>query len=205
MNRPKILTVTDRCGAKGEGLIPTSKDASDAKQRVQIRFTDGRELWVAWETLVPHDDGTYFLDLDVATLDSPQPTSDTLQDEELVMPVVAEQVKVQKNPVITGGVRVTKVVRESEEQIDEPLRQQHVDVERVTINRLVESPVEVRDEGDTMVIPVMEEVLVVEKRWMLKEEVRLHRRETESRHRQRIMLRSEEAIVERMDTPESQD
>ena len=54
-----------------------------------------------------------------------------------------------------------------------------------------------RSEEDTLIIPVLEEVLVVEKRLLLKEEVRITKRE-ETHTPQRVTLRREEAAVERI-------
>jgi uncharacterized protein (TIGR02271 family) len=56
----------------------------------------------------------------------------------------------------------------------------------------------VRHVGDTMIIPLLEEVLVVEKRLMLKEELHVRKESVETHRPQRVMLRSEEAFVERV-------
>ena len=96
------------------------------------------------------------------------------------------------------GVRVRKSVREREMVVDPPLSKDDVRVERVQVNRPVDGPVDVRYEGDTMIIPVLEEVLVVQKRLVLKEEIRVTRRRTETRAPQRVRLRSEHAVVERL-------
>jgi uncharacterized protein (TIGR02271 family) len=98
-----------------------------------------------------------------------------------------------------SGVRVSKTVEEREEVVDEPLTQETVDVERVSINRPVDAPAGIRYEGDTMIIPIFEEVLVVEKRLMLKEEIRVTRRKTVFRTPERVTLRRELAAVERIE------
>jgi stress response protein YsnF len=71
-------------------------------------------------------------------------------------------------------------------------------VERVPINHIVEGPVSVRSEGDTLVISLLEEVLVVEKRLLLKEEVRITRRRVDTHAPQRVTLRREDAVVKRI-------
>ena len=48
-------------------------------------------------------------------------------------------------------------------------------------------------------MPVLEEILVVEKRLMLKEELHITKEEVETYKPQRVLLRSEEAVVERVD------
>ena len=121
--------------------------------------------------------------------------------EALVVPLIAERMTVEKRLVETGGVRITKRVQEQQETFDEPLLQEQVDVQHVPVNRVVDGPVAVRHEGDTLVIPLLEEVLVVEKRLMLKEEVRITRRQIQTRDPRTVTLRREEAVVERFTRP----
>ena len=101
------------------------------------------------------------------------------ESAERVVPVLAEDVVVGKRTVETGLVRVRKTVREHEEILDEPLEQETVEVERVPINRIIERPLPTRQEGDVTIISVTNEVLVVEKRLMFTEEVRITRRKSE--------------------------
>jgi uncharacterized protein (TIGR02271 family) len=115
----------------------------------------------------------------------------------VVIPVVREEASVSREVVETGVVRVRKVVRERVETVDEPMLHDEVDIEHVPINRKVEAPEPPREEGDTLVIPVYEEVVTVHRQWILKEEVRLRRREVQSRHREEVVLREEQALVER--------
>lgn len=114
-----------------------------------------------------------------------------------VLPVVEEELRVGKRVVETGRVRVTKSVREREELIDMPLLGEEYEVERVPVELFVDEPVGPRHEGETLVIPVLEEVLVVEKRLLVREELRITRRRTEGRDRRRVTLLSEEVSVER--------
>jgi stress response protein YsnF len=64
---------------------------------------------------------------------------------------------------------------------------------------VLDRPVEVRHEGNTTIIPIYEEVLVVEKGLMLKEEIRITKRTTETHQPQQVITRSEEVIVEHED------
>jgi uncharacterized protein (TIGR02271 family) len=122
--------------------------------------------------------------------------------DKTVIPVLQEELDVSTRRVATeSGVRIDKHVDEREEIVDEPLSKDELEVERVTINRPVDGPVAVRHEGDTMIVPVLEEVLVVEKRLILKEELRITRRRTEYRSPQRVTLRSEHVDVERIGDP----
>ncbi|MBA2501450.1 MAG: YsnF/AvaK domain-containing protein [Pyrinomonadaceae bacterium] len=119
--------------------------------------------------------------------------------ESTVIPVIAEELHVGKRVVETGRVRIRKFVREHEETVDEPLMAEEVRVERVAVNRVIDAPVDVRYEDGRMIIPLMEEVLVVEKRLMLKEELHVTRQQVERRNPQVVTLRSEEVEIERAD------
>ena len=115
----------------------------------------------------------------------------------VVIPVAREEASVAREIVETGVVNVRKVVRERVEVIDEPMLHDEVHIEHVTINREVAAPEPPREEGDVLVIPVYEEVVTVHRQWILKEEVRLRRREVQTRHREEVVLREEQALVER--------
>lgn len=115
-----------------------------------------------------------------------------------VIPVVEEALEIGRREVETGRVRVTKLVREAQELVDLPVHTDEVHVERVPIGRIVNGPVGSRQEGDTLILPVVEEVLVVEKRLRLVEEVRITRKRTEARNPQTVTLRKEEVQIERL-------
>jgi uncharacterized protein (TIGR02271 family) len=121
------------------------------------------------------------------------------EDEKIVVPVIEEHLEVHKRELETGGVRIRKVVNEREEVVDVPLLREEIEIERVAVNRIVDGKVEVRYEGDTMIVPVLEEVLVTEKRLMLKEELRVTRKRRSERSPQSVTLRSEEVVVERIE------
>ncbi len=115
-----------------------------------------------------------------------------------VVPVVAEEVHVGRRTVETGRVKVHKTVQTTEEVFDEPLLQETVQIERIPINRIIERPIPTRQEGDTTVVSLTKEVLVVEKRLMFTEELRITRSQSQFRDPQRIEVRSEEVVVERV-------
>jgi len=89
--------------------------------------------------------------------------------------------------------------------VDEPLLHEDVQVERVAINQPVTAAPQVRQEGDTLIIPVVDEVLVVEKRLILKEELRITRRHTTVRDPQTVTLQREDVIVEHLPPKENAD
>ena len=126
--------------------------------------------------------------------------ADRTRDEagETVLPLLAEEVAVTKRVVETGRVQVARITHEREQLIDELLAQQTADIERVRIGQPVDTMPAVREEGDTVVIPIVEEVLVVERRLFLKEEVRVRRVHSTQRHQESVTLRHHEAVVTRL-------
>lgn len=114
----------------------------------------------------------------------------------LVIPILQETARIERRLVETGLVRVHKTVSERDEVVEAVLMQEGLHVERVPIDRVVTEAPAVREEGDVLIIPVMEEVLVVERRLMLKEELRVTRSRGERPVRETVRLRTEEAAVE---------
>jgi uncharacterized protein (TIGR02271 family) len=163
-----------------------------------VRLDDGRRLSVPVSLLKDRGDGSYQLLLGVAELGITHVSADQDADVSLVIPVVAEHAEVTRRIVETGTVRVRKSIREHEERVDVPLMSEHLDVERVAVNRMVDGAPATRQEGDVTIIPVMEEVLVVEKRLMLKEELRITRRRVERQETEAVTLRTEVVEVERI-------
>ena len=131
--------------------------------------------------------------------------TDRLEQDREVIPLVEERAVILKRKKLTGGLRVRTVVRESEEVIDQPLTTDAVEVERVPLDRWVEAPVPTRQEGETTIITLLEEVVVVEKRLRATEEVRITRRRTTRQASQHVTLRREEAVVERLNAAGSGD
>lgn len=117
---------------------------------------------------------------------------------EIVIPLVSEELDVSKRSTERERVRVTSTVSTREEAVDVPLVQEELVVERVAVGRVVDATSEPRQEGATLVVPVYEEVLVVEKRLVLKEEVHITRKRREQRHHEQVPLRREDVLIERL-------
>ena len=112
--------------------------------------------------------------------------------------LLGEEVSFGKERVETGRVRVRVVTQEHEEAVDVPLTRERVEVERVAIGRDIEAIPPRRQEGDTLVVPVVEEVVVVRRKLVLKEEVRLKLVRSTEQHRENVILRRQEAVIERI-------
>lgn len=119
-----------------------------------------------------------------------------------VLPIVEEELRVSKRETMER-VRVRTVTETRDELVRQELQGERVAIERVPVDRLVEpgAPApQVRTEGDVTILPVVEEVLVVEKRLLLKEELRISRRATTEVAEIPVTLRKQRAIVERLDS-----
>jgi stress response protein YsnF len=125
---------------------------------------------------------------------------DHVPDGRIVLPVIAEEVHGGVRQVDTGsGVRLHKTVTEQPCQIDQALLRDAIEVKRVPVDRVValsEAPA-ARQEGDTFIVPVLEEILVVEKRLRIKEEVHITRTARQEQYADTVVLRTEHVEVER--------
>ena len=118
-----------------------------------------------------------------------------------VLQLHAERLDVRRRVRQTGEVRVALQTRSRDQQVDEQLTRRQVRVERVAIDRFVDEMPEVRQEGETTVIPVVEEILV--RRLFLKEEVRVSRIDTTRPHRETVTLRYQDIVVSRTGSAET--
>lgn len=91
------------------------------------------------------------------------------------IPLVEETVEIKKRVVETGRVQVRTFVDDEQVRITDTLQRENVDVERITIGREIDVAPGVREEGEFLIVPVVEERLVIEKRLFLVEEIRLRR------------------------------
>ena len=121
---------------------------------------------------------------------------DVVRTDALSIPVVQEEMEVGKRVVDTGVVRVRTSTSEHEETVRMPVEREDVVVERIAIGRPVDAPLDVRHEGDVMIVPVHEEVIVVHRQLMLKEELHVRRRVSTAEATQPVVLRRQDVSVE---------
>lgn len=114
------------------------------------------------------------------------------------IPLIEETLRVEKREVAAGRVRVRTVADTVEEIARATLDEEKVEVTRVPIDREIEVAPGVRTEGDVVIVPVLEEVLVVEKRLVLKEELHIRRRIAKENVEMPVTLRKQRAVVERL-------
>jgi stress response protein YsnF len=125
------------------------------------------------------------------------------QTKDLRVPLHVEEISVSRREIKKANVQVALVTETREQLINEELTHVRVEIERVPIDRAVEVAPPTRQEGDITIIPVVEEIVVVERRLVLKEEVRVRRVSTKEQHQETVVLRQQEAVVTR-EEPDSQ-
>ena len=122
--------------------------------------------------------------------------SDTTTDSTRLL-LLSEEMSVARRRVKGDRVRVSTVTHNIEKVVDEALMHELVEVERVVIGCPIDTVPPVREEADVTIIPVVEEILFVEKRLFLKEEVRIRRVRIADVHREVVTVREQDVMIER--------
>ncbi|MBC6991047.1 YsnF/AvaK domain-containing protein [Hymenobacter sp. BT491] len=117
------------------------------------------------------------------------------------IPVIEEQARVGKQVVESGTVHISKSVSSQDQTLNIPLVHEEVKVERVVINQYVDTAPAVRYEGTTMVIPILREEVVVQKRLVLVEELHVTKLQVQTTQTEQVTLRKEEVTVNRATNP----
>ena len=189
-------------GVMGE-VVAAATTATGAEVAV-IAFADGARVAVSPQMLEAQADGVYRLLLAAAQLAPNGATAERITaeritaEDEVVIPVIAEEIAVSRQQVARGVVRVHKRTETHTATVDAPLTSEEVTVERVPVNALIEGAApQMREEDGVTIIPVLEEVLVIEKRLLLREEVHLRKRATTANAPQTVTLRRETVEIER--------
>ncbi len=161
---------------------------------VVVRFEDAHEQAFPVEALREQPDGSYRLELEDLELGALEAAA--MLGERQVVPVVSEEAHVSKLEHRTR-VKVHKTVETHTETLEIPLHRTEVEVKRVSVNRVLDEPAEVRTEEGVTIIPVMIERAVMYTEIVLVEEIHLIRREVEETYREDVSLREEVVSVER--------
>ncbi|MET0529663.1 MAG: YsnF/AvaK domain-containing protein [Microvirga sp.] len=141
----------------------------------------------------------------MASDDKPEPgigeRQETAPPLEEVLPLVEETLRIERREIVTGRVRVRVSTETEERLVAQDLTGEEVDVERVPVGTYLEpgAPVpQVRTENDVTIVPILEEVLVVEKRLLVREELHIRRRVMTEHTETPVTLRRQKAEVEHL-------
>lgn len=131
-----------------------------------------------------------------------QPVSQDTSSEVEVIALAEEEVRLDKRMVTTGKIRVRTNVDVETELAKATLDGETVEVTRIPIDRIVDQAPGIRVEDNVTIIPVLEEVLIVEKRLVLKEEVHIRKLATTEDVEIPVELRKQHAVIERLPADE---
>ena len=112
--------------------------------------------------------------------------------------MVEETARIDKREVQTGRVKVHTVVETSEQMVREALSSHNVKVTRVPVDQPVTTVPVIRTENGITIVPVLEEILVVEKRLILREELHIEQEVSHETVEVPVSLRKQRAVVERV-------
>jgi uncharacterized protein (TIGR02271 family) len=121
---------------------------------------------------------------------------DAPEKPELVVPLVSEELRLEKRETSTGKVRVQTVVETVDELARATLEEDSLDIKRVAVEKVVAEPPAIRSEGDVTIIPIVEERMIVEKRLVLVEEVHIRRTTSARTVEMPVTLRKQKAVIE---------
>jgi uncharacterized protein (TIGR02271 family) len=113
--------------------------------------------------------------------------------------IVEECLNIDTHRVVTGRIRVSTESQLTEELAQASLAGERVEVTREAIGQQVSVVLQTRVEGDVTIIPVLEEIVVVEKRLMLVEEIRIRKTDTTEDVSIPVTLHKQRAKVERLE------
>lgn len=129
-------------------------------------------------------------------------TNDAIGTSDITIPVVEERLQLGVREIETGRLRVRKEIVSESETVPVRLLDRNYRIDRVPVNAVVSDMPVPRQEGETWVIPVVEETWVLQKRLVLTEEIRIESIVSERIEDVPVVLRKEKVSVER-ESPET--
>ncbi len=168
--------------ASDTNLLSATGDLDPTYPRTTLRLANGRSVILPTALL-----------FDV----EPEPPQPSTMDDMVSFPIIEEQLAVGKRTIETAKVTLEKHVHEYQEALDVPLAVRSYDIERVVFNQPVDLAPSIRQEGDTTIYPIIEEQLVLTMQLILKEELRVTKRDTERRDTRTVTLKRESIEVTR--------
>ena len=176
------ITIIDEAG------VEASAEYDPVNTVISARLSDGRVVTFSPDLMVEKD-GRYHAEMSFdryAAHDAPRV---------MVIPIIEEQLRVEKRTVVAQKLRLSKHVHTEEETVAIPLESERLHVERVPFNRVVEQPQGIRREADRLIIPIHEERLVVVKQTVLVEELHVVSEKQVVESAETYTLRREELTI----------
>ena len=163
-----MFPVYDERGRIGS-LLSTARFL-DPRSEKTIRLDNGQEITVPSAALKVQPDGSFrLLEHRPATPAAPAAAASA----SAAAPALAPAPPPEVTPALNEE---SPEVLEPEQLRNAGFFQDDYDIEHVPVGRIIDAPVAQRQEGETLVLPVVEEVLVYRRKLYLREEIRITRR-----------------------------
>ncbi|HYO80442.1 MAG TPA: DUF2382 domain-containing protein [Bryobacteraceae bacterium] len=178
----------------------------DRDARSLVRLEDGREFEVPNDSLEVRQDGTFLLQMSGAGGNGTRAASgvsepNSAASAQTAPPQAADtssSATAQTPPPQAADVRSSTTAQTTSAQsagsTADALFTEEAEVKRVSVNRMVTEAPQTRIEGEVTIVPVVEEVLVIEKRLLLKEEIHIVRRRAAVREPRRFVAGQADSV-----------
>lgn len=185
--------IVDRDGVTGRlhGVVLVKGEEPVAR----VRLSHGVELMIPFDVLQHDSGGGYRLPGRWSDFAARSDTGTT------TIPVIQERVTVSVRPAPERKMRVRRRVVSEPKVVETPLWHERIDIQRVPVGAIVDSAPAARQEEDVLIVPVVEEVAVVEKRLRVREELRIRVIRERRIHRETVELRRHEVDIEPVEQP----
>lgn len=117
------------------------------------------------------------------------------RNEDIVIPVIREEVTIDKRTVEKGGIIVEKKTETEEVSLDIPLLNENLRIEKIPVNRFIDEYPETRFEGEAIIVPVVKEVIV--KKLLLVEEIHIIKEQKTENGTGSVSLRKNKVTITR--------
>lgn len=121
------------------------------------------------------------------------------KEADVTLKLAEEQIELTKQKVVDGRVRVTRSTTEHDEVINTLLNKEKVEVEHVAKAQHIESMPEIREENGVLIVPVVEEEVVVVRKLVLKEEIHIRKVQETVPFQEVVTRRKQQVNIEKED------
>ncbi len=120
-----------------------------------------------------------------------------LGEGEYIIPVIQEQLIVGTERIQTGKMTIHKRVVKEDVTVNEPMVYERYEIRHVPVNKISTAYPKAHHTEDTTIIPVVKEILVIEKRYQVVEEIHVTKVRGVTPHMQEITLLKEVVTIKK--------
>ncbi|QKJ85534.1 hypothetical protein PMPD1_0559 [Paramixta manurensis] len=133
-------------------------------------------------------------------------SSENKNHEAQILPRVEEQAELRTTRIVDSRTLVSRTTVTDEALLETELQRNEVEIKHVEINQPVDENniPNVRQEGDVLIIPMIEEQVEIIRHHVLKEEVHIHNINKKEPFKQKVILRRQEVTISKDEKGENQ-